>query len=256
MRMTWMGQGGSDTWQNKKNKTNASLYVCGERDFSLSLCLKKHYPPELDSFTAQNPLRELKYDFTMTPPFRNLWLWIRRFRQRCGYGVHSPFAFGLLENVVYEKLPYYAFRELDAQLTWRQKFRTRRYLHLLFRLVNYQQPVHVLYADAHPLELAYLKAACPRAVLCNIEADDAFKAWQESAKSTDESGEKRLLFLGAPYEDVAKICSAGTMLLLANVHEHKGWWESLPAVVSFDLYDVGIALFDPHYQPQRYVVNF
>lgn len=192
----------------------------------------------------------------MTPPFRNLWLWIRRFRQRCGYGVHSPFAFGLLENVVYEKLPYYAFRELDAQLTWRQRFRVKRYLHLLFRLVNYQQPVRIIYADAHPLELAYLKSACPHAMLCNIETGDALKAWQESEKNPDECGENQLVFLGAPREDVVKVCSAHTMLVLANVHEHKGWWEGIPAVVGFDLYDAGIAFFDPHYQPQRYVVNF
>ena len=34
---------------------------------------------------------------------------LSRFRYRCGYGVHSPFAFSLITDVIYEKMPYYAY---------------------------------------------------------------------------------------------------------------------------------------------------
>ena len=44
---------------------------------------------------------------------RRIWYWCRRFRYRCGYGVHSPSDFFLITSVVYEKLPYYAYRELE-----------------------------------------------------------------------------------------------------------------------------------------------
>ena len=30
---------------------------------------------------------------------------LSRFRYRCGYGVHSPFAFSLITDVIYEKMP-------------------------------------------------------------------------------------------------------------------------------------------------------
>ena len=39
-------------------------------------------------------------------------IWLSRFRHRCGYGVHSPFAFSLITDVIYEKMPYYAYSSL------------------------------------------------------------------------------------------------------------------------------------------------
>ncbi len=39
----------------------------------------------------------------------SLWIWIKRFRKRKGYGVHSPFAFQLITQVINQKTPYYAF---------------------------------------------------------------------------------------------------------------------------------------------------
>ena len=36
-------------------------------------------------------------------------IWIYRFRHRCGYGVHSPFAFNLITHVIYENTPYYKY---------------------------------------------------------------------------------------------------------------------------------------------------
>lgn len=42
-------------------------------------------------------------------------IWLSRFRHRCGYGVHSPFAFGLITDVVYERRPYYAYANLKSE---------------------------------------------------------------------------------------------------------------------------------------------
>lgn len=175
----------------------------------------------------------------MTPFFRNPWVWFFRIRKRCGYGVHSPFAFGLLENVVYEKLSYYAFRDLDARLNFMQRFRVRRYLHLLFRLSNYHHPSCIVHRGAENLELDYLLAPCRHARI-----------------NPDNPDGKILIFLSAPCEEVISLCNTQTMLLLANVHRYREWWDSLPSVVSFDLYDIGIAFFDSKYNKQSYVVNF
>ena len=41
-------------------------------------------------------------------------IWLSRFRYRCGYGVHSPFAFSLITDVIYEKMPYYAYDLMNA----------------------------------------------------------------------------------------------------------------------------------------------
>lgn len=200
----------------------------------------------------------------MTPAFRDPLLWLRRFRKRCGYGVHSPFAFSLLQDVVYESLPYYAFSEQDARLEWRQRFRVRRYLHLLFRLTNYQHPSQIFLSGADPLERVFLTAACPGA---NVIEDGEIQEQAtrqgaktenigESVENAGESAEKRLIFLGKPDENVLSLLRPGTLLLLANVHKYKDWWDGLPKVVGFDLYDLGIAFFDPRYNKQDYIVSF
>ena len=39
-------------------------------------------------------------------------IWLRRFRHRRGYGVHSPFAFDFITDVVYERTAYYKYKDL------------------------------------------------------------------------------------------------------------------------------------------------
>lgn len=184
----------------------------------------------------------------MTPPFRNPLLWLRRFRHRCGYGVHSPFAFSLITEVIYERGAFYEYKRLDQMLLWWQKFRVRRYLHLLFRLSNYSHPSKIYLFEATGLERSYLAAACPKArVLEGAEVSEG---------NAEEDGESNLIFLTSPSDEALRLVRPGTMLVLANVHAYKTWWDSLPKVLGFDLYDVGIAFFDPKYNKQDYEVNF
>ena len=94
--------------------------------------------------------------------FRRLWNWCKRFRNRCGYGVHSPSDFFLITSVVYESLPYYAYRELESSTPLEcSSFYRRKVNRLLFRLVNYFQPsflVNVVGED--DLAFRYMKTAC------------------------------------------------------------------------------------------------
>ena len=72
--------------------------------------------------------------------FSNPLVWLVRIRHRCGYGVHSPFAFRFLTGVVYERTPYYAYATLDPALPWGMRLRRKKGLHLLLRLANWLQP--------------------------------------------------------------------------------------------------------------------
>lgn len=69
--------------------------------------------------------------------FTNPYIWLRRIRHRKGYGVHSPFAFDFIKQVLEEHDAYYAYSEMDSRLKWWQHFRYRRHQHLLFRLRNF-----------------------------------------------------------------------------------------------------------------------
>lgn len=172
----------------------------------------------------------------------NPWIWLCRIRHRRGYGVHSPFAFGFLMQVVYEPGAFYAFPELDACLTWWQRFRVRRTLHMLFRLANFVEPRQIIVPDS-PLVARYLQAACPNAQVNGPEGDLS----------------PRLVYLQTPWDEAHKPLrhmGASDVLVLDNLHRHRAWFAALPSTVTFDLYDTGIAFFNPKLNEQHYIVNF
>ncbi|MBQ8192346.1 MAG: hypothetical protein IJZ45_11435, partial [Bacteroidaceae bacterium] len=94
------------------------------------------------------------------------WVWLCRFRHRCGYGVHSPFAFNLITQVIYQRTPYYGYAELRAEekrlvpqkgRQWR--YESMKVKRLLFRLVNEVQPTTVFDVGTLAASALYLKAA-------------------------------------------------------------------------------------------------
>ena len=92
-------------------------------------------------------------------------IWLYRFRHRCGYGVHSPFAFNLITHVIYETTPYYKYKELasEQKRLMPQKDRAWGYeslkvKRLLFRLVNYAQPATIVDAGMQAASSLYSPA--------------------------------------------------------------------------------------------------
>ena len=90
-------------------------------------------------------------------------IWLYRFRHRCGYGVHSPFAFNLITHVIYESTPYYKYEELvtaqkklapQKDRTW--SYESLKVKRLLFRLVNYAQPTTDVDAGRQSASSLYL----------------------------------------------------------------------------------------------------
>ena len=167
-------------------------------------------------------------------------VWLTRFRQRCGYGVHSPFAFRFITDVLYERHPYYAYRELDRRLPLAMRMRKRKGLHLLLRLANHLQPETIVLPRNAWWEKRYLQSGCRKAsIQCGWPA-----------------GEVSMCLLYEPSDEAVRHMGEQSVLLLDNLHLHRQWFRELPSVVSFDLYDLGIAFFDKQYNKQYYVVNF
>lgn len=198
-------------------------------------------------------------------------VWLRRFRHRCGYGVHSPFAFNLITHVIYESTPYYKYKELAAE----QKrlapqkdrmwgYESLKVKRLLFRLVNYAQPATIVDVGTLSASSLYLRAA---------------KEGAEYTAAADLSG----LFLesGIPVgflylhdyrhpelvEEVLRVCIGRTAPTSVFVIEGIRYtsrmrvvWERFSrhaqAGVTFDLYDLGIIFFDKTKIKQDYIVNF
>lgn len=203
--------------------------------------------------------------FYLKRPF----IWFSRFRYRCGYGVHSPFAFSLITDVIYEKMPYYAYDLLKTEQ--KKRITTQgwekgipRINRLLFRLVNKVQPATIIEVGQPSAASLYLQSAKPSAEY--LFASDLSELFLDADTPVD------FLYLNDYrnpdlVEEVFNICSRRTTLKsLFVVHgicyskAMKNLWKQLQnderVGITFDLYDVGLLFFDTTKIKQHYIVNF
>lgn len=198
-------------------------------------------------------------------------IWLYRFRHRCGYGVHSPFAFNLITHVIYESTPYYKYEELvtaqkklapQKDRTW--SYESLKVKRLLFRLVNYAQPTTVVDAGSQSASSLYLKAAKEGADY--TAASELSELFLESGAPVDFlylHDYRRPEFV----EEVFRICISRTTKTSVFVIEGIRYTSRMRAVwkcisqhekagITFDLYDLGIIFFDKTKIKQDYIVNF
>lgn len=183
---------------------------------------------------------------------RRIGRYLRRIRHRCGYGIHSPFAFSFVTGVVYEKGEYYAYPAL------RGRYRTHgagglrlKDALLLFRLANFAHPARtlLLLSPAEQEWRAYIEAAVPTTTFtpaghaCGLIV--AGSDWPRHAQR------------------LAGLLEEGGMLVVRHTARHAATrraWRTLTqsprATVSFDLADLGIVFYLPRMQRAAYVVNY
>lgn len=196
-------------------------------------------------------------------------IWLSRFRYRCGYGVHSPFAFGLITDVIYEKMPYYAYASLKEE----QKKRVREHgwskgnqkvNRFLFRLVNKTQPATIVEVGRPTVTSLFLQSAKPSANY--LFASDLSELFLDTDVPVD------FLYLNnyrnpELLEKVFQVCADRTTLTSVFVihgicysKAMKLLWTRLQnddrVGITFDLYDVGLLFFDKTKIKQHYIVNF
>ncbi|MDR0745355.1 MAG: hypothetical protein LBF17_02525 [Mediterranea sp.] len=197
-------------------------------------------------------------------------IWLKRFRYRCGYGVHSPFAFNFITNVIYEKTPYYAYRELengkrpDHTSKKRENSHLKKVNRLLFRLINWAQPLTIIDSGCSQITSGYLRAAKKEAEYIALASMDTIGLLQE--RSID------FLYIDRP-EDTAFMESLfeygvervrdRSMIVIWNIYHStatKAFWKQVitdeRVGITFDLYDLGILFFDKSKIKQHYTVNF
>lgn len=217
---------------------------------------------------------ELSYPLMLSP-----WVWLRRFRQRCGYGVHSPYAFDFITGVIYEHSQYYAYQVLDRMLPKAVRalhLRPQKILHLLFRVANFSHPRQALYLGQRTLAKEYLRAAVPSATwtetlnaengsmaLCaeRLNAENVSMANSEtSTEIHSEIHAMDFVYLDSPVAGVLDFVHGHSVLVVDHLRKNLGFWAELlqdeRVAISFDLYDVGIIIFDKQYHRKDYIVNF
>ena len=197
-----------------------------------------------------------------------LWIWLKRFRYRRGYGVHSPFAFNFLTYVVYERGEYYAYRDLMARYPvpfFHRRGHEVKCRKFLFRLANYVHPAVIrTHGRIGEADEAYLLAGSRKAAV-----------WRDGARVAERPGQaggnpaKELVVVGREVPASEWPVLAGhpatddSVCVLFGIHasgEALQAWAAvkrLPeVVVTFDLYDYGLVFYDRSKQRQDYMVNF
>lgn len=196
-------------------------------------------------------------------------IWLSRFRYRCGYGVHSPFAFSLITDVIYEKRPYYAYQSLQEEQKkmmkehgWKKG--SRKINRFLFRLVNRMQPATIVEVGCPSATSLYLQSAKPSADY--LFAADLSELFLDAGVPVD------FLYLNdyrhpELIEETFRICvsrtTPGSVFVVYGICYSKAMktlWERLQTDervgITFDLYDVGLLFFDKTKIKQDYKVNF
>lgn len=172
---------------------------------------------------------------------------------------------------MYEKLPYYAYAELKAASGpeslphYRQKVNR-----LLFRLVNHFRPDSLVeVGSGNGDAFRHLKAARASMYSVSLKGED----WQETLPRLKEELERMktvdFLHIGHTpyYKEVFEVAfpylHTGSCVVVGGIYESdpKGaWWELLKVDdrvrITFDLYDVGLLLFEDKRFKQNYMVNF
>lgn len=79
---------------------------------------------------------------------------LSRYHKSNGFGIHSPFAFKFVLNVLRERLPYYSYSEIDAlrkkilteakAYSRHTRIMSKKNAKMVFRVVNYFNPDNIL----------------------------------------------------------------------------------------------------------------
>ena len=200
-----------------------------------------------------------------------LWIWCKRFRHRCGYGVHSPSDFFLITSIIYERSPYYAYRTLKKRgfSNYLPHYR-RKVNRLLFRLVNYFRPKSLIEVGiGNGASISYMRAASRTMDSVTLKGRDRDKTLLQLTKKLEELKSVDCLhiahtpFYQEVFEDALSYVQPDSWFIIGGIYESqekRKWWKEVVADervgITFDLYDIGLVFFNKNRYKQHYIVNF
>ena len=201
---------------------------------------------------------------------RKIWNWCKRYRHRCGYGVHSPSDFFLITFVIYEKQAYYAYQDLKKKLFDHSLSHYRTKVNkLLFRLVNYTRPrTLVEIGCGNGASFAYMLAARTSMEASSLDGNLAEITEQLDDVLKDEDTLDFIHLGFTPYykemfQKILPCVNERSCVVVGGIYdssEKETWWKELikdeRIRISYDLYDIGILFFEPNRYKQHYIINF
>ena len=196
--------------------------------------------------------------------------WLLRFRHRKGYGIHSPFAFSFVRDVVYETTPFYAYTPLHRLRARASSPLREKDDRLLFRLANFSEARRIVVvgeeADVET-SVAYIRAARPNAQIAVVPfADDA--------ALTDAISQMQAVDLaylaprvgtnwGSAWATVMQNASPRAVLAVYGIGFEwascRTWHEAIAdnrVRVTFNLSDFGVAFLESRFFKEDHIVDY
>ena len=208
--------------------------------------------------------------------------WINRQRHNRGYGIQSPSSFFFVTQVLKERLPYYAYPMLETIAT--EEGVPAKKLKELFRITNHHKPANCI-AIGSPAAACAMTTARPSVVKhcitdkhlgsateallasydCQIRNGDLLEQLKITLK---EVGEVGMLYIGRSPQHAELLKEAlpytneNSIIVIEGIHSDdstKAWWQTLidaPAtIITYDLYHIGILLFNKERIKQHYTLK-
>ena len=212
---------------------------------------------------------------------------INRLRHNRGYGVQSPAAFFFVMHVLRTKLPYYIYPTLD-KVAEETKGASSAHYRRLFRITNYFRPTNIIMFDSTDSAAQCAVATGKREGPCHIISSnredsptaakvlkergvyytdcDSIDSLKNILKKEKEIG---LLYIGCGeraeeiFKESLPYTNKLSAIIIEGIHRNKralSQWERVRknsnCIVTFDLYSMGILLFDTEYKKQHYTLNY
>lgn len=208
--------------------------------------------------------------------------WINRKRHNRGFGIQSPSAFFFVTQVLKERLPYYAYSQLDRATLGKHGLSPKQ-ARELFRITNYRRPTNCItigspsaacaMAAAKPSALHYLAATADtlspaiqemlKEKKCNIMAN-----CNQLTQIFEEAGNIGMLYI-APANNIDKIFEAAlpytdarSLIVIEGIHRNKAMrqcWQKIVSesstVITYDMHSYGLILFDKERCKQNYTLK-
>lgn len=201
-----------------------------------------------------------------------------------GHGIHSPFVFCLINDVIEEKRTYYAYLDIHKfiLITANRTDKREKIHKLLFRLVNRFTPSKILeIGTGNGFSTLYLTAKTNTIECTCIGADndarDIHRKWNRNIQYLNELFADKLDRQDFIYVNLMnislekdKLCNLlknlvhvqSTIVIdgIAKSKQNQLFWKEVIASdsvrISLDLYDLGILFFDRKYYKQNYKLSF
>ena len=185
---------------------------------------------------------------------------IRRVCRSGGYGIHSPFAFDFVTNVVYNPLPYYFFTGAAKALPFTVSEKQRKMGELLFRIVeHYKLSAVVTPREQYTVLTAYAAAPSSAIKLYDIKSVKPFPLPALFLFDNNTTKEEWEEF----YKEIKDSMPEGSVVAITDIQENREknalWNElylDLTASALFDLYDIGIVFLQKGLHKKRYIVSY